>query len=306
MFPPLRFEWRRRNSFRSAHRNITDDAGRGLSASPTIDRVRRAESGQESGQAAVEWSALLLVLAMLFGGLAYAVSRTEAWGLGEDVLHALVCAAGGGCDDGPDALAEAYGAETAKLVRRYAPNVAYERRSAQLPIDFRRCRKLDCSNGPSHPGRIDHSDSGLPVTTFTRVVDRRSTGGALYLQYWFYYPQSFTGAVGRIFGHRWPGYHADDWEGYQVRVGPDGAATARATAHGGYSSGWTPATGWYRVSGGSHAGQVVSGSSGERTTPAPDVRLAPLERLADLGVQRFAIPPPWQKDVYRDPESSGS
>jgi hypothetical protein len=33
----------------------------------------------ESGQATVEWSALLLLLAMLFAGLAYAVSRTEAW-----------------------------------------------------------------------------------------------------------------------------------------------------------------------------------------------------------------------------------
>jgi hypothetical protein len=260
----------------------------------------------ESGQATVEWSALLLVLAMLFAGLAYAVSRTEAWGLGEGVLHALVCAAGGGCDDGPDTLEQAYGPDMAKLVRRYSPNVAYEHRSAELPIDFRRCREVACSNGADDAVRIGRTSTGLPVTAFTRVVDRRPSGGALYLQYWFYYPQSFSGAIGRIFGHRWPGYHADDWEGYQVRVGSGGTIAARATAHGGYSTGWTPSTGWYRVSGGSHAGQVVGGSAGERTTPASDLRLTPLERLTGLGVERFAIPPPWEKDVYRDPESAGS
>lgn len=260
----------------------------------------------ESGQATVEWSALLLVLAMLFAGLAYAVSRTEAWGWGEDVLHSLVCSVGGGCDDGPGALDQAYGAETAKLVLRYSPNVAYEPRSAELPVDFRRCRKLDCSNGPSDAALIDRTSAGLPVTAFTRVVDRRPGGGALYLQYWFYYPESFTAGIGRVFGHSWPGYHPDDWEGYQVRVGPGRAVAARATAHGGYGSGWAPYTGWYRVAGGSHAGQVVGGAAGERTTRGPDLRLAPLEGLDGLGGERFAIPAPWLKDVYSDPESAAS
>jgi hypothetical protein len=263
----------------------------------------------ESGQATVEWSALLLVLAMLFAGLAYAVSRTEAWGWGEGVLHALVCSAGGGCDDGADALAQAYGPETAELVRRYTPNVVYERRSAELPIDFRRCRKLDCSNGPSDAAQIDRSSAGLPVTAFTRVVDRRPAGGALYLQYWFYYPESFSGGIGRLLGplaHRWPGFHPDDWEGYQVRIGKDGAATARATAHGGYGGGWRSWTGWYRVSGGSHAGQLVAGPGRERITHASGLELVPLEPLRDLAAVSFAISPPWLKPVYTDPESASS
>jgi hypothetical protein len=267
--------------------------------SRTIGSVRR-----EGGQATVEWTALLLVLAMLFAGLAYAASRTEAWGVGEGIVHAIACGVGLGCDDGgPDALALAYGDETAKLVRRYAPNVAYEHRSAELPIDFRRCRKLECSNGPDDPREIDRSSAGLAVTAFTRVVDRRPAGGALYVQYWFYYPESFTAGIGRMFGHRWPGYHPDDWEGYQVRVGPGGSVSARATAHGGYSGGWNRWTGWYRVSGGSHAGQVAGVSAGERTTRSSDLALAPLERLGDLELQRFSILPPWRKDVYRDPES---
>src|SRR3954452_13235243 len=229
----------------------------------------------EAGQATVEWSALLLLIAILLAGVAYATVRADAWSFGDRVLHAITCAVGGGCEDSQDALTAAYGADMAGLVRRYSPNLAYEPRSAELPVDFRRCRKLECSNGPADPAEVDRSSAGLEVTAFTRVVDRRASGGSLYVQYWFYYPESFSGGIGRIFGHRWPGFHRDDWEGYQVRVGPGGDASARATAHGGYSSGWTGWTGWYRVSGGSHAGDVVRQSSGERTTRAGRVVLAP-------------------------------
>jgi hypothetical protein len=260
----------------------------------------------QRGQASVEWSALLLVLALLFAGLGYAIARTEAWAYGSNVLHAFACAMGIGCDEGQDALTGAYGSELAGLVRRYSPNVAYEASSAQLPIDFRRCRKVECSNGSDDPKRIARSSAGLPVTAFTRVVDQRATGGPVYLQYWFYYPESFTAGIGRIFGHRWPGYHADDWEGYQVRIGPDGSVSARATAHGGYGDGWQPWQGWYWVHGGSHAGAVVGGASGERTTPASELALTPLERMGGLGGFRFEATPPWLKGVYRDPAFSGS
>ena len=114
-----------------------------------------------------------------------------------------------------------------------------------------------------------------------------SGGGPLYLQYWFYYPESFTGGIGRMFGDSWPGYHPDDWEGYQVRVSPGGGVSARATAHGGYGSGWGPWTGWMRVSGGSHAGHLVDRSTGERSTPASKMALVPLERLEDA--DRYGI-----------------
>src|SRR6266566_4631085 len=89
----------------------------------------------EAGQATVEWSALLLVVSILLGGLAYAAVRADAWSLGDKLLHAVTCALGGGCGGESDALTAAYGAETAKLVRRYSPNLTYEARSAELPID---------------------------------------------------------------------------------------------------------------------------------------------------------------------------
>jgi len=154
--------------------------------------------------------------------------------------------------------------------------------------------------------QLDRAKVGLPVTAFTRVVDRREAGGPLYVQYWFYYPESFTGAIGRLFGDSWPGFHPDDWEGYQVRVAPGGAVSARATAHGGYGAGWGAWTGWYKVLGGSHAGQLARRAAGERTTPASKLALVPLERLRGPGRYSFQVSPPWRKDVYRVPESPGS
>ena len=262
----------------------------------------------ESGQATVEWSALFLVVTLLFAGFAYGVTRAETWRLGENLIHSITCAVGGECAE-PDALERAYGEQTASLVRRYSPNVVYERRSAELPIDFRRCRKLECSNGPDRAAEIERTSAGLPVTAFTRVVDHRAAAGPLYIQYWFYYPESFTGAIGRLLGafaHDWPGYHKDDWEGLQLRLGPDGSVSARATAHGGYGSGWGNWTGWYRVSGGSHAGQLVRRPGDERTTRSPGIELVPLEPLRDTDLQRFVVTPPWRKAVYTDPESASS
>lgn len=259
----------------------------------------------QAGQATVEWSALLLAVALGFAALTVVVARTDAWGLGERVVRALVCAVDGGCEE-RDSLDLAYGDELADAVREHAPNVAYEHRSAALPVDFRRCRETGCSDGPDAARAIDRSRSGLPVTAFTRVVDRRRQGGALYLQYWFYFPESFTGGIGRVFGDKWPGFHPDDWEGYQVRISPGGAESARATAHGEYASDWTSSGGWYRVSGGSHAGQVVEAPRGERVTHASKLELVPLERLGGTGRYTFVVTPPWLKEVYSRPESTSS
>ena len=259
----------------------------------------------ERGQATVEWTGLGLMLALLFATAAFAVARTDAWSWGDGIVHAIVCAVEGGCDE-RDSLDLAYGDEVSALVRRYSPNLTYERSSAALPIDFRRCRETDCSDGSDAPRAIDRSRAGLPVTAFTRVIDRRNAGGSLYLQYWFYYPESFTGSIGRLIGDSWPGYHPDDWEGYQVRISSGGTVSARATAHGGYGSGWGPWTGWMRVSGGSHAGQVARRGPGERSTPASKMALVPLERLKGTSGHSFEVSPPWRKDVYRAPEAAGS
>ena len=247
---------------------------------------------------------MLLALAFALAALTVVVARTDAWGLGERIVHALVCAVDGGCEE-RDSLDLAYGEELADAVRAHAPNVVYERRSAALPIDFRRCRATGCSDGPDAARAIDRSRSGLPVTAFTRVVDRRGDGGALYLQYWFYFPESFTGGIGRIFGDAWPGFHPDDWEGYQVRVSPGGAVTARATAHGEYASDWSDSAGWYRALGRQPRRAAGRGAARRARHARVEARRWCRSSASPApGRYTFAVTPPWLKEVYTRPESA--
>ena len=173
-------------------------------------------------------------------------------------------------------------------------------------------------------------------------------GGSTYIQYWLYYPDSNTTLAGsdKLFKYsppgvrvisrlltgkwRYPGFHNDDWEGYQVRIDADGDTSVRATAHHGYQwckqrqchNQWGDWTGWTRVSRGSHAGHIPMERHGwrehtytpsypgvdvdERTTTAAGLQLVPIEPLAGRGDTFDEIAPPWQKDVYRDPRSNST
>jgi hypothetical protein len=201
------------------------------------------------------------------------------------------------------------------------------------------------------------------VTAFTHVVDCRPVvgdgaangydcsgrrAGNLYQQYWFYYPGSATaeGSLpGAKQGIRWastklgkPSFHRDDWESYQIRIGPDARAFARASAHRGYKyeigdadsafvSGvrserggarrlvisrrrgpghWGPSNGYLYASSGSHAGNALADREVDRTTPGGRTRLIPLEAIALRERASFAVVPPWLKHVWRDPESEGT
>jgi hypothetical protein len=159
-----------------------------------------------------------------------------------------------------------------------------------------------------------------------------SRAGGLYLQYWLYYADSATLRGVPVVGAR--GYHRDDWESVQVRIAADGKVDQRASSHHGYNyrpgvsnwasdagfgpirqaeeavgaradNGWGPETGVLRVSGGSHAGNLVD-SAGERFTPAAAIRLVPLEPIAAEGRAAFAVSSPWRKAVWRDPEAEGT
>jgi hypothetical protein len=209
-----------------------------------------------------------------------------------------------GCRSDPE-LAATYG-DLASEVRDNAPHIVYEHGMTALPVDFRSCRSPACSNGPE-TGRVTHSLAGRPVAAFTHVIDCRDPqqgesrgydcsgerAGRIYIQYWTYYGDSATSRATPILGAA--GYHRDDWEGYQVRINPDGSVDARASSHNGYNGadapafdwasdaagkvpgagavrdategvglrderGWTPAQGTLYVSGGSHAGHATEGS----------------------------------------------
>jgi hypothetical protein len=232
----------------------------------------------ERGQASVEWVALVMALALALGGLLAALPDVDGRSLGGALTHRFVCAVKGGCDDGDDALADAYGASDAQLVRRYLQGLVFEPGERQIPVDWRDCRAVRCALAPDDRDLDVHSsEAGLPATVFTRLLRR---GDRRYIQYWFYYPDSNTtwaasdkiwkhtpvGDIGRLVtgSDGYPGWHADDWEGATVRVESDGRAAVRVTSHGHWqwckqghcADRWGPTTGWTRVSRGSHAGHV--------------------------------------------------
>ena len=145
----------------------------------------------------------------------------------------------------------------------------------------------------------------------------------------------------------YPGFHRDDWEAIVVRVDPGGATWARASSHGHWQGckwgdchdSWMRATGWVRISRGSHSGHIpyrrvvrpaprppgprlylpdtgppryvplIPGPDlHERSTTGEGLRLVPLETLdrGDYFPLDPGVKPPWRKRAYRDPESDES
>ncbi len=194
----------------------------------------------------MEWTAVVLLVALVVGAVGAGVAAVHAPGL----ARAIRCAVLAGCGGEDRALERVYGADVAAHVRAWAPGLAYERGTLVLPVDFRHCRSHRCADAAAAHGKdVWRSRAGRRATVFTRVVDRRARGGALYVQYWAYYPDStWNGSalalsraplvrgtpLGRLAG-RAAGRHADDWESVELRIGRDGTVMARASAHGGYA-----------------------------------------------------------------------
>src|SRR5918996_1477855 len=312
----------------------------------------------ENGQGTVEGIGLVLLVALLvLGLLAVSGPLVPGGSLARAIAERIICAVrlSDACA-GDAALERAYGAEVAALVRDHAPRIRYERGMEALPVDYRSCREDACSRG-APTGQIWRSTTGEPVVAFVHAVDCRPVAisrsrragdncsgprnGNLYLQYWFYYAGSATaegsvidGAIREVssaVGH--PTFHPDDWESYQVRIGP-GTADSRASSHHGHvydldgdwrarvgsthrgsgsgkppwpKEGWGPETGTVYVSGGSHAGNARAIRGVARTTPRDRLGLIPFEPIVEGGPsESFAVVPPWLKKVWRDPEYEGT
>jgi hypothetical protein len=312
-----------------------------------------ARARSERGQASPEWLGLVCVVAVALGALLSLAGALPVGAvLARTIGSKIICAAdlSDSCRSEPELVA-AFGEELAAELRDHAPSVFYERGSRALPVDYRRCRVAACAD-VAGDGGVSRSSEGVPAAAFVHVVDcrdgtaapfaglnspadcRGNRSGNLYLQYWFYYPESATLRGVPVAGPK--GYHRDDWESYQVRIGGGGGASARASSHHGYNyaggvrnwgsdlgsgplrgatelaglrsaGGWGPETGDLFVSGGSHAGNVNS-SHCCRVTPHGGLELIPLDpaAAAEQGHPSFAISPPWDKDVWIDPESEGT
>lgn len=280
----------------------------------------------------MEWVGLVALVALLLVAPIAVGVRVPGTALARAVASRLLCAVSmaDGCGDEPTLIA-AYGSQVGKLVRRHMPTLFFEEGSRALPVDFRHCRDAECADGSAR-GLVNETDAGLPVTAFVHVIER---GGGLYIQYWLYYADSATLRGMPIAGDA--GYHHDDWESVQIRIGPDGGVDERASSHHGYNyeqslanagsdagigplkdvaeavgvrpgNGWGPETHMLVVSGGSHAGNADGFLRVDRIAPGRRVHLVPLEPIAaDEGAAyRFAVTPPWRKRVWLDPEATGT
>lgn len=298
----------------------------------------------------MEWVALVFVVALAVAAIAAVALRpAAATEFARTLAAKVVCAIrlDDPCGEAPELTAE-YGAELASIVREHAPNLLYERGMRALPVDFRLCRDPRCADG-AEAGLVRRSNEGLPTVAFVHVIDCSAEGSAagarahrcageragnVYVQYWFYYPDSAT--LRDLPGKA--GYHRDDWESYQLRIEPGGGALVRASSHRGYNydagsanwgsdagigplrdtaeaigmrerGGWGPETRILLVSGGSHAGNAKGGLLRiARATPAEQLDLVPIEPLArgPEAETLFSVTPPWGKAVYRDPEDPGT
>ncbi|MGH2951680.1 MAG: hypothetical protein ACRDKX_06520 [Solirubrobacterales bacterium] len=288
-----------------------------------IPRLR----ADEEGQGTVEWIALVLLVSLLVGVLGAVVGvGLPGAALAHAIGDKLVCAAGlsGACDAERSELAVAYGDELAALVAEHAPELRYESGMRALPVDFRSCREDPCAEG-AEEGAVSRSLTGEPATAFVHAIDCRpgaalarpreascsgARAGSIYVQYWLYYPGSATGEgsiapelIRELTGGAT--HHPDDFESYQLRIGPSGRS-ARASAHRGYGDGWTAEHGSVHVAGGSHAGSMRPRDF-SRWTRARDLSLIPVESLDPQARRaRFAVTPPWRKRVWRDPEYDGT
>src|SRR5918995_783808 len=152
----------------------------------------------QSGQTTVEWTGLVLLVALSLGALLAVGPRVDGRSFGGFLAHSIVCAVRGGCDDGRDELARVHGRPDAELLRRYAPGLVYEQGTFVLPVDPRECRSHECADAPDDRDLDVHTSKrgAVPATAFTHVA---RVGGETYLQYWLYYPDS-TSTVGNVAG----------------------------------------------------------------------------------------------------------
>ena len=290
-----------------------------------------------SGQSTVEWIGIIVLVCTLMLGMLLAGSRVPAFGLVHSISRQMLCAVSlsGACDR-QGSLEQAYGRETGEVVRRNTPDLHYGRDMLGLPVDYRTCRSPYCAEAAAE-GEVTESLAGEPVTLFTRVIER---DGSTYIQYWAYYPESASLRGAPVLEEK--GYHRHDWESVQVRIGPDGQVSQRASSHQGHNhsrsaanwgsdmgwgfltglaesaglrepGGWGERTGRLYVAGGSHAGNVADSrdpSNYPSWTPAGRVRLVPLETVRNDTMSRAAdfepITPPWRKKLWRDPEEPGT
>src|SRR5215207_6843391 len=121
----------------------------------------------ERGQTTIEWTGLVLFLALALGALAAVVPSVNGRSFGGFLTHRIVCAIKGGCDDGDAQLARAYGKRNAERVRELAPDVVYQPGEPSIPGDYGGARRRACSQTPVGRKPTPRGPAGKPPSSHT-------------------------------------------------------------------------------------------------------------------------------------------
>ena len=159
----------------------------------------RFRSERSRGAASVEYVALagmigLLIVVAVAALVASPPTRGERE-LGEMLARRIACTPRYPVPCGRNPLALAYGFPLGKLVRHLAPTPIAK--AAELPVDFRFCRRPSCAAPGADPGL---TSARRRVTEFTAVEDLRSSGGPVRITYWLYRPGLKWQRIVRIAG----------------------------------------------------------------------------------------------------------
>ncbi|HTU15857.1 MAG TPA: hypothetical protein VMF31_11735 [Solirubrobacterales bacterium] len=175
-------------------------------------RIRLTNS---SGSATVEQTGLILLVSLLFAGLALAQLLAEdppGRELGQRVANRIACGPRAGETCGEHPAVSAYGWPLARLLRYFAPlPMARPGPGGEMlvPVDFRYCQRASCAVPQAGERGAKLTTANRRTTVFTQIVDHRDRG-FVEITYWLYRP---------TFG----------WERLRKRAGPTDMAGAADT-----------------------------------------------------------------------------
>ncbi|MGI9556639.1 MAG: hypothetical protein ACR2N5_01725 [Solirubrobacterales bacterium] len=164
---------------------------------PADEEARRVADARDHGcrgSSTIEHVGLVALLAAALGAAAIVLTTEDGGansGLSSTIAMKIRCAAKGPGPCRRDPLTVAYGRPLAGVVRALAPPVRPVMNpggEAQLPVDFRRCRRSSCAVPLACVRGERLTIANRRTTAFTAVRDDRRAGGRVEVTYWLYRP----------------------------------------------------------------------------------------------------------------------
>ena len=131
----------------------------------------------EGGQASVEWIGVVLLLTLSLAAIVRFAPRADADALGPELLHAIGCAAGGGCEAPPGDRAQDCGDVPARHGQRAAARADRARRAPGAPARGVRLARRPAPASPARARLGVRSRGGAAARALARPGAARACSG---------------------------------------------------------------------------------------------------------------------------------